>query len=235
MKGGSPSVNRPYGRGLFRDGKRWRALGDGLRHAGLQLWNRRVKIWGSAQNSQRWEMFATTTFAHNTLTVNGASADCNRQCAHHGVQPRGRFYAGHTDITSLYKGDLEKAIRGIAIVNKQYVLVRDEVAAPDKETLIRWTLLTPAEVKITGNNTGRAYEEWQVPHAEGGRAFARADENLEHAVGQRLRRAEQKAPFSLASKRKCPRASKAPSTCFLLPEGDTAGCGEVLDEWPASK
>jgi hypothetical protein len=52
-----------------------------------------------------------------------------------------------TDLSAVYKGAVKKATRGIAIVNKQYVVNRDEVEATDTVTTIRWTMLTPADVK----------------------------------------------------------------------------------------
>jgi archaellum component FlaG (FlaF/FlaG flagellin family) len=58
-----------------------------------------------------------------------------------------------TDMTEVYNGALAKAIRGIAIVDRKYVVIRDEVEALDTATTVRWTLLTPATVKITGKNT----------------------------------------------------------------------------------
>jgi hypothetical protein len=43
--------------------------------------------------------------------------------------------------------------RGIVIVDQKYVMVRDEIVTTDKETTVRWTMVTPAEVNITGNGT----------------------------------------------------------------------------------
>jgi hypothetical protein len=57
-----------------------------------------------------------------------------------------------TDMSEIYKGALNSSKRGIAIVDKQYVVVRDEIEARDTITTIRWTMLTPAGVKITGDN-----------------------------------------------------------------------------------
>jgi len=58
-----------------------------------------------------------------------------------------------TDITSVYKGQLNKAVRGIAIVDNKYVTVRDEVETPDKATVIRWNMVTSASVVISGENS----------------------------------------------------------------------------------
>lgn len=57
------------------------------------------------------------------------------------------------DLTEVYKGSAAGIQRGIAIADQQYVVVRDEIKAVDTITTIRWTLLTPATVIITGMNT----------------------------------------------------------------------------------
>jgi hypothetical protein len=58
-----------------------------------------------------------------------------------------------TDISEIYQGSVAKAVRGIGIVDKKYVVVRDEIETLPAETTLRWTMLTPADVKITGTNS----------------------------------------------------------------------------------
>jgi hypothetical protein len=58
-----------------------------------------------------------------------------------------------TDLSEIYKGSVSKAVRGIGLVDQQYVVVRDEIETLPDETTVRWTMLTPANVKITGSNT----------------------------------------------------------------------------------
>jgi hypothetical protein len=58
------------------------------------------------------------------------------------------FMHAQVDLTDVYKGPVTKAERGIAIVNSQYVVIRDEIAAGSKETTLRWTLLAAADVMI---------------------------------------------------------------------------------------
>ena len=41
----------------------------------------------------------------------------------------------------------------MAIIDKKYVLVKDEITAAENETTIRWAMLTPAEVKINEDGT----------------------------------------------------------------------------------
>jgi hypothetical protein len=70
------------------------------------------------------------------------------------------FMHAVVDLTEVYKGSLAKAQRGVAIVDNSYIVVRDEVESMDKETTVRWTLLTPADVKITGDNQAEL-TEWK--------------------------------------------------------------------------
>jgi hypothetical protein len=58
--------------------------------------------------------------------------------------------SAQTDLSEVYKGSLSSARRGIAIVDGRWVVVRDEITAADTQAVVRWTLLTPAQVKITG-------------------------------------------------------------------------------------
>ena len=48
---------------------------------------------------------------------------------------------------------MAKSDRGIAIVDKSYVVVRGEIKTGDKSAKVRWTMLTPAEVKIISDNS----------------------------------------------------------------------------------
>ncbi|MGN7723542.1 heparinase II/III domain-containing protein [Chitinophaga sp. 22620] len=237
MKGGSPSVNHAHmDVGSFvmeSDGVRW-AMDFGMQDYN-SLESKGVKIWGSAQNSQRWEVFRYNNFAHNTLTVNGHLQTVTGNAPITAFNRGEDFMQATTDITSLYKGDLEKAIRGIAIVNKQYVLVRDEVAAPDKETLIRWTLLTPAEVKITGNNTAELTKN-------GKSLTLKVDAPLPVQMktwstqSDKDYDAPNKGTILTGFEMKVPAGFKGAINVFLLPRKEIQPAAvKALAEWPASK
>ena len=57
------------------------------------------------------------------------------------------------DMSKVFEGQLSQNFRGVAIVNGQYVVVRDEMTATDKDATVRWTMLTSADVAIKGKNT----------------------------------------------------------------------------------
>ncbi|MCY7352697.1 MAG: heparinase II/III family protein [Cytophagaceae bacterium] len=154
LKAGSPSVNHAHmDVGSFimeADGVRW-AMDFGMQEY-ESLESKGVQLFGRTQDAQRWEVFRYSNRVHNTLTVNDELQKVDGNAPLTGSSDKPLFMNATTDISSLYKGSLAKANRGIAVLDKAYVVVRDEVETLSKETTVRWTLLTPAEVKITGEN-----------------------------------------------------------------------------------
>jgi hypothetical protein len=155
MKGGSASVNHAHmDIGSFimeADGVRW-AMDFGMQDY-ESLESKGVQVFGRTQNAQRWTIFRYNNYVHNTLTVDSLLQQVSGYAAITSFSAAPAFMNAITDLTTVYKGQLAKANRGIAIVDKQYVVVQDELETLDKPTTIRWTLLTPADVKITGPNT----------------------------------------------------------------------------------
>jgi len=152
VKAGSPSVNHGHmDIGSFvmeADGVRW-AMDFGAQDY-HSLESKGVDLWNRDQDSQRWQVFRYNNFVHNTLTIDGQLQRVAGfgPITRHSDNPR--FMHAQVDITDVYKGQIKKADRGVAIVDGRYVVVRDELETLGKETAVRWTLLTPAEVKITG-------------------------------------------------------------------------------------
>jgi hypothetical protein len=155
IKGGSPTVNHAHmDVGSFvmeANGVRW-AMDFGMQSYNT-LESKGIDLWGKGQNSQRWEIFRYHNRTHNTLTVDDALQNVKGYARIAGISENPAFLSATTDISELYQGLLTKANRGISIVNKEYVVVRDEVTTNAQERTIRWTMLTPATVKITGKNT----------------------------------------------------------------------------------
>ncbi len=157
MKGGSASVNHAHmDIGSFvmeADGVRW-AMDFGMQDY-ESLESKGIALFGRTQNAQRWTVFRLTNLVHNTLTVDGQHQRVKGYAplTTFSSDPRNMFAI--TDMSTVYDSALTKAVRGIAIVNKSYVVVKDEVTTTDKETVIRWTMLTPANVVIQDANTAQ--------------------------------------------------------------------------------
>ena len=155
MKGGSASVNHAHmDIGSFvmeANGVRW-AMDFGMQDY-ESLESKGIDVFGRTQDAQRWSIFRYNNLVHNTLTVN------NQYQLVEGYSPITAFSVAPdfmnavTDLTGQYKGQLLKAVRGAGIINRQWVAVRDEIETGARPAQIRWTLLTPAEAKITGKNS----------------------------------------------------------------------------------
>jgi hypothetical protein len=122
LKAGSPSVNHGHmDAGSFimeADGERW-AMDFGAQDYN-SLETAGVSLWGMAQNSQRWEVFRYNNFVHNTLTVNNQLQEVGGYAPIISYSEMPSMINAVSDISSLYKGNLLKAVRGIGIVDNLY-------------------------------------------------------------------------------------------------------------------
>lgn len=155
MKGGAGNVNHAHmDVGSFvmdADGVRW-AMDLGAQNY-ESLESKGMEIFGRSQDAQRWTIFRYVNQAHNTLTINDQHQRVKGYAPITGHSSSRDFMSAVTDLSDVYKGALVSARRGIAIVDGQWVVVRDEITAADTPAVVRWTLLTPAEVRITGPHT----------------------------------------------------------------------------------
>lgn len=153
-KGGSVSINHAHmDVGSFimeANGVRW-AMDFGMQDY-ESLESKGIQLFGRTQDAQRWTVFRLTNLVHNTLAVNGQHQLVTGSAPIISSGKKMKFMNAVEDLSDVYKGQIKSSQRGIAIVNKSHVLVRDEIETLEKETTIRWTMLTPASVKIVGNN-----------------------------------------------------------------------------------
>jgi hypothetical protein len=154
FKGGTPSAGHAHmDIGSFvmdAEGVRWSADPGMQDYESME--SKGLKIWDMSQASDRWKVFRYANFSHSTLTVNNALQTVGGRAAITKYSDDSLFTYAVMDLGTLYAGSLVKAERGVAIVNKQYVMVRDEIETGDTACTIRWTMFTPARVtSITKN------------------------------------------------------------------------------------
>ena len=147
----SPHAHMDVGSFIMEaDGVRWASdFGPQDYHS---LESKGVDLWNRNQNSQRWEVYRYNNFVHNTLTVNGQMHRVDGKAKIDSYSTTPDFMNAVSDISSIFGGQLAESVRGISIVNRQYVVVRDELKTSGQEATVRWTMLTSAEAKITGKN-----------------------------------------------------------------------------------
>jgi hypothetical protein len=236
FKAGSPYVNHGHmDVGSFvmdANGERWvMDFGmqdyNSLESAGVDLWNR-------SQNSERWQVFRYNNRAHNTLTVNDKFQVVSGNAVINSYSDKSDMMNAVSDISAVYNGQLKKTVRGIAIVNNQYVMVRDEVETLGSETIIRWNLVTSASVTITGANT--------VELAKNGKKLvlkilepANVTMKTWSTVSPNSYDAANTGTIMTGFETTIPANTAAPLTVLLLPEGaveNSLVSGMKLSEWP---
>ena len=101
--------------------------------------------------SQRWTYYRMRAEGHNVLVLNpGAEPDQDPKVAAKITRfesKTDRAFAV-TDLTPAYAKHARKVARGLALLNRNQVLVQDEVRS-DKPADVWWFLHTPAQVKVS--------------------------------------------------------------------------------------
>jgi hypothetical protein len=156
FKAGSPSVNHGHmDIGSFvmdAMGQRW-SMDFGMQEY-ESLESKGIKLWGKEQGSQRWDVFRYNNLAHSTLAIDGQYQKVDGYAKIDGFTDAPAFLSAQSDLTSVYKGQINKLSRGIAIVDKSYVVIRDEMETTENSKVVRWNMVTPAKVEI--NDKGQA-------------------------------------------------------------------------------
>jgi hypothetical protein len=153
FKAGSPSVNHGHmdvGSFIFEtNGRRWATdLGmqnyESLESLGMQL-------FGKAQDAERWTIFRMNTFSHNVLIFDNQQQRVNGFAKIDKFSDDENSMFAVSDISTLYRDQVKSAERGVALLNKEYLLVRDEFETLDKSTTVRWQMVTFSHVELGGN------------------------------------------------------------------------------------
>jgi hypothetical protein len=155
VKAGSPSVNHAHmDVGSFvldAQGERW-AMDFGMQDYN-SLETKGVDLWNRAQNSDRWQVFRLNNAAHNTLSFDAALQNVKGYAKIDAWSDRPGQLAVITNLSGMYENQVASVKRGITIRDEKFVVIRDEVKTADKETTMRWNLLTGAAVKILDGKT----------------------------------------------------------------------------------
>lgn len=153
-KGGSVSINHAHmDIGSFvmeSDGVRW-AMDFGMQDY-ESLESKGIKLFGRTQDAERWTVFRLTNLVHNTLAIDSQHQRVTGHAPIVASSKNPDFMHTIIDLSEIYKGQVAASKRGIAVVDKKQVLIRDEIETLGKETTIRWTMLTPADVRIINDH-----------------------------------------------------------------------------------
>jgi len=155
FKAGSASVNHGHmDIGSFvmeSDGVRWASDFGKQEYESLE--SKGIEVFGRTQDAQRWSIFRLNNQAHNTLTIDNQLQLVKGYAKIDRFSDQPEFSFAVSDLSSVYENQLLSAIRGVGIIDSKYVVIRDEITAENKSTTVRWTMLTGANVEITGKNS----------------------------------------------------------------------------------
>lgn len=150
FKAGSPSVNHAHmDVGSFimeADGVRWASDFGMQEYESLE--SKGIALWGREQDAQRWTIFRLNNKAHNTLTINDQLQQVKGYALIDRFSDKPDFTYAVSDLSTIYAGELESVKRGVAIVDQQFVIISDELVAPNKPTTVRWTMMTTATPEL---------------------------------------------------------------------------------------
>lgn len=154
FKTGTPSASHAHmDIGSFvmeADGVRWASDLGMQQYESLE--SKGMNIWGKEQDAERWTVKRYNNFIHNTLTVNDQYQKVKGYAK---IDKSGESKAlkfAISDLSDVYEGQLAATERGIGIVDDAYVVVRDEVKATEKSAKVRWVMVAPENVQISGDN-----------------------------------------------------------------------------------
>ncbi|MGJ7033693.1 heparinase II/III domain-containing protein [Niabella hirudinis] len=154
FKAGSPFVNHAHmdeGSFVFEaEGVRW-AMDFGMQNY-ESLESKGLNIWQRTQNSQRWTVFRYTNYAHNTLTFDDSLQRMDGVTAITQYGDRPGFSFAQSDLSPVYKGQVKQVLRGVALKDKTYGLIQDEIKTGDHPVNMQWRMLTSANVEIKSPN-----------------------------------------------------------------------------------
>ncbi len=145
FKGGKASNSHGHmdaGSFVFEcDGVRW-ARDLGMQDY-LSLESKGVDLWGSKQDSGRWQVFRLGPFAHNTLTINGQLHQVNGAAKITNFSDDPRKQGAIVDLTPVFAGQATRVTRGFSFNG---LLIKDELEGLKEGDTVRWAMVTNAHI-----------------------------------------------------------------------------------------
>ena len=112
-----------------------------------------IRLNQRTQYSSRWTPFRIGMYSHNLIVFNDSLQRVEPRAMIDSYKDKGKFIYASSDLTKIQGNIVKKYMRGVAIVDDNYVIVRDEIKTSHDGASIRWAGLTPAKVEIIDKNT----------------------------------------------------------------------------------
>lgn len=109
--------------------------------------------------SKRWTYYRLINESHNTLVIDGKNQDPSAAAPIIDFHSSPEWAYAITDLSNAYH--LKSVKRGIAMVDRQWVLIQDEIQS-DTPVQIEWGMMTPAEIQLDENQARLEYKQKAV-------------------------------------------------------------------------
>jgi hypothetical protein len=155
VKGGTPMAPHSHmDAGTFvYDSKGLRWAMDFGSQGYLSIENKGVALWDKTQDSPRWDVFRWNNHNHNTITINGNKHKVNGKAYLIDTYYTANEKGGKFDMSEVFAGDIKSEIRKVVLKDDSYLEIEDVIVTNDKDAKVRWTMVTPAEVRILDSQT----------------------------------------------------------------------------------
>lgn len=132
------------------NGVRWACDVPRQEYPDLEVGCRKLggNLWDVSQGSVRWKLFRYNNRQHNTLTINDKDHDVNGSAKLVKFIDEPSRKGVCFDITDLFYGDVESAVRSTTLEGGKYLRVEDCIKGGASDALVRWTLATEADVEV---------------------------------------------------------------------------------------
>jgi Heparinase II/III-like protein/Domain of unknown function (DUF4962) len=155
LKAGSPSASHAHmDIGSFvldSDGVRWATdLGSEGYDA---IEQRKMDLWNTKQNADRWKIFRLNNFSHNTLVIDDQLQVTSGDAPIVAFSDNPEKPYSIVDMTTIYSGQAASIRRGVALLPTHEVLIQDELTGLRPGTHVRWGMVTTGTPDDLGKNT----------------------------------------------------------------------------------
>ncbi|QCX52803.1 heparinase II/III family protein [Elizabethkingia sp. JS20170427COW] len=131
-------------------GERWSM--DFKMQSYITLEQKGLNLWTYGQNSDRWTVFRYKNQSHSTLTFDEQLQVVKGKAVLGKTSSHPNFSFAISDISELYANKVKKAVRGVALRNKKYALIQDEITTGPSSVKLRWSMPTEAKAEVLSPN-----------------------------------------------------------------------------------
>jgi hypothetical protein len=116
----------------------------------LSLESKGVDMWNGKQDGGRWSVYRLGPFSHSTLVIDNQLHRVEGLAHITHFSGEGKDTGAIVDLSPVFKGQASRVNRGFIFRPGSHTLLRDELEGLRPGAVVRWAMLTRAEVALSG-------------------------------------------------------------------------------------